>query len=81
MGNMHKLKKYKKVYLTRTHKYIITFLLVLLTLGVGYAALTTDLSILGNIVVKKYVRPRTVTFPNQIEELLDNESCISRYEG
>ena len=77
---MPRLKKYKKRKLSNSKKTVLLFLLVLLTLGVVYAALVSDLSILGNIVVKKYVVPRTKTFPTQIEAVLDDETCSTRYE-
>ncbi len=76
----YKLRKYKKNTISKTQKLILSFILVLLTLGVVYAALVSDLSILGNLVVKKYVVPRTKTFPSQIEQVLDDELCSARYE-
>jgi hypothetical protein len=78
---MNKLTKYKKNKLSKTHKIIISLVLLIITIGVGYSALVSNLSISGNITVKEYVRPRTVTFPSQIENLMDTEECMYRYEG
>ena len=54
---MYKLTKYKKKSLSKTHKIIISFILLLLTIGVGYSALVSNLSISGNLLVKKYEDP------------------------
>ena len=74
-----KLTKYRKEKLTKSKKITISFILIILTLGVAYSALVSDLSILGDIVVKKHVGEHTITFPEQIENMLENETDTKRY--
>ena len=66
----------------RFYYRLIIFLLVLFIpfISIGYSALSTTLNIRGDIL-SKYINPRTVTFPDEIEEILDNETCVSKYEG
>ena len=51
---MNKLTRYKRTRITRTHKVIISFILLVFTIGLGYSALVTNLSISGNITIKEY---------------------------
>lgn len=77
---MNKLTKYKKNKLSKTQKIVISFVLIILTIGVGYSALITNLSISGNITVKEYAPP--IAFPSQIKSMIDNnESCFTKYDG
>ena len=73
-----KLKRYKRNIISKSQRIIISFFLILFTLGIGYAALTSNLSISGNIVVKEYDDPNLF---NKIVRLEDNNSCITKYEG
>ena len=59
---------------------IILLILFIPFISIGYSALSTTLNIRGDIL-SKYINPRTVTFPDEIEEILDNETCVSKYEG
>ena len=54
---MNKLTKYKKNILSRNHKIIISFIILILTIGIGFSALVTNLSMSGSITVKEYDDP------------------------
>ena len=48
-----KLKRYKRNIISKSQRIIISFFLILFTLGIGYAALTSNLSISGTAVNDK----------------------------
>ncbi len=73
---MQRLNKYKRKYLSNSKKSILMLLLLVLLLGVGYSYLTTNLSMLGDVAVE-----RTISFPLQIQEVVDTESCMTKYTG
>ena len=74
-----KLNRYKKTKFSKTSKIIITFILIFLTLGVVYAALISDLSIVSNLTILK-TEPH-IPFPEPIETLINTRRCINRFTG
>ena len=74
----NKLTKYKKNKLSKTQKIVISFVLIILTIGIGYSALVSNLSISGNLLVKKYDDPNLF---NKIANMSSTESCIYQYTG
>ena len=73
---MHKLTRYKKTNISSLSKIIPFILIVIIALGIGYSYLNTNLSISGNINVKK-----NSIFPEQIQDIIDNDTCITKYTG
>jgi hypothetical protein len=76
---MNRLTKYNKNKLSRVHKLIFSIILLVLTIGLGYSALVTNLSISGNLLVKKYENPNLLF--NKIVSLSATDTCIVKYEG
>ena len=66
----------KKLY----YLVLIAIVVVIPLISIGYSALATTLNIRGDIF-SVYVNPRTETFPNEIEYIMDNEECMEKYEG
>ena len=79
---MNKLTKYKKNKISKTHKIIISFILIILTIGIGYSALLSNLSISGNLLVKKYEDPqrKCIGIPDTPYSLMEGEGgCLTMY--
>ena len=75
----NKLTKYKKNKLSKTQKIVISFALIILTIGIGYSALITNLSISGNILVsgRDYMIDYTYYINNTLSNSLpENDGTV-----
>lgn len=73
---MKNSRKRKLVFLI-----LITILVVIPFMSIGYSALATTLNIRGDVISAQVYYPRNITFPAPIDSLLDTSSCMVKYEG
>ena len=59
---------------------IVALVIIVPFISIGYSALSTVLNIRSD-VTSHHVVLRTKDFPDEIEYLMDNDSCMARYEG